>query len=422
VPSATVASDETLAQNAAASSTRRAWILVAFMWVAYFLNYSDRQVVFSIFPVLKSELQFTDTQLGLTGSIFLWVYALCSPVTGQIGDRYSKRFLVVLSLVLWSLVTALTGLANSASTLLFLRALIGISESLFMPAALALTVSAHSPQTRSRALAILATAQLAGVVMGGWFGGFMAQNFQWRSAFYILGLIGILYAIPYRLFLSHTSEGGVIETKRSNGGLAVATLFRIPSYLFVCAVFAAFNFVLWLLYTWLPTFFFEKFQLGLADAGFTATIYLQSATFIGLLAGGTLADWLYLRTKAARFWIISAGLFLVAPCVHLIGQSESLFLAKLAAIGCGLGCGFAIANLVASSYEVVPSDTRASAAGCLNFVAFVAGFAALLGGVLKKSVGIAGMMTYGAVVCVVAGLLLIFCIKLTFQTDYDRVH
>src|SRR6266536_13750 len=94
-------------------STRRAWLLVAFMCVAYFLNYSDRQVVFSIFPILKSELRFTDTELGLTGSIFLWVYALCSPIAGQIGDRFSKRILVVLSLVLWSAVTALTGASRS---------------------------------------------------------------------------------------------------------------------------------------------------------------------------------------------------------------------------------------------------------------------------------------------------------------------
>src|SRR5436309_12867679 len=95
-------------------SAPRAWLLVAFMWVAYFLNYSDRQVVFSIFPILKSELHFTDTQLGLTGSIFLWVYAICSPIAGQIGDRFSKRLLVVLSLILCSGVTALPGLSPSA--------------------------------------------------------------------------------------------------------------------------------------------------------------------------------------------------------------------------------------------------------------------------------------------------------------------
>ena len=117
------------------------------MWVAYLLNYSDRQVVFSIFPILKSDLGFTDTQLGLTGSVFLWVYAFCSPIAGQVGDLFSKRVLVVVSLVLWSGVTTLTGFSTSAMMLLACRALIGITESLFIPPALALTANAHTTST-----------------------------------------------------------------------------------------------------------------------------------------------------------------------------------------------------------------------------------------------------------------------------------
>jgi len=404
-------------------SAPRAWLLVAFMWVAYFLNYSDRQVVSSIFPILKSELRFTDIQLGLTGSIFLWVYALCSPIAGQIGDRFSKRILVVLSLVLWSGVTTLTGLSNSAFSLLACRALIGITESLFIPPAMALTASAHGPGTRSRAIAVFDTAQLAGVVMGGWYGGYIASAFHWRLAFYLLGIFGILFAIPYSVFLKGTSEESQVETKRSGGGFAIATLARIPSYRCLCVAFPAFTFVLWLLYTWLPNFLYEKFSLSLADAGFTATAYLQTATLVGLLAGGTLADWLYARTKAARFWLVFAGLLVSAPCVHLIGSAGSLLFTKLAAVGFGLSSGLFIANLVVSSFEVVPSDTRASAVGCLNLIgAFVSGFAALLGGMLKGTVGIPALMTYASLACVGTALLLAAAIKLYFQSDYDRVH
>lgn len=411
-------------QSTAEGITRqRAWLLVGFMWVAYFLNYSDRQVVFSIFPILKSELHFTDTQLGLTGSIFLWIYAICSPIAGQIGDRFSKRVLVVLSLVLWSGVTALTGLSNSAFMLLGCRALIGITESLFMPAAVALTANAHAPETRSRAIAVFDTAQLAGVVMGGWFGGFMADSFHWRYAFYVLGIVGILFATPYGLFLRGTSEEAAVETKKSQGGLAIGTLVRVPSYRFLCVVFPAFTFVLWLLYTWLPNFLYEKFSLSLAEAGFTATVYLQTATLIGLLVGGVWADWLFVKTKAARFWLVCIGLFLSAPCVHLIGNTDSLLFTKLAAVGFGLGSGLFIANLMAASFEVVPADTRASSVGCLNLIgAFVSGFAALLGGVWKQTVGVAALMSYASLICIAAGLLLILGIKVYFQGDYDRVH
>jgi predicted MFS family arabinose efflux permease len=412
-----------LNSTAKGMTTRRAWLLVGFMWVAYFLNYSDRQVVFSIFPILKRELHFSDTQLGLTGSIFLWVYAFCSPIAGQIGDRFSKRLLVVLSLLLWSCVTAFTGFANSAVMLLFCRALIGVTESLFMPAAVALTANAHGPKTRSRAIAIFDTAQLAGVVMGGWYGGFVAQEFHWRAAFYSLGLFGIVYAIPYLTFLRNTSEEAQVETRKSDGGLAVAALARVPTYRFLCVVFPAFTFVLWLLYTWLPNFLYEKFSLSLAEAGFTATVYLQSATFVGLLLGGGMADWLFSRTPAARFWLVCSGLFVAAPCVHWVGNSDSLFFTKLAATGFGLGSGVVMANLMVSSFEVVPADTWASAVGCLNLIgAFVSGFAALLGGMWKGSVGISGMMSCGAFVCAAAGVLLILGIKYTFQRDYDAVH
>src|SRR5215472_3064339 len=111
-----------------AALERRAWLLVGFTWIAYCLNYSDRQVIFSIFPILKTELHFTNSQLGLTGSAFLWVYGLCSPIAGQIGDRFSKRRLVALSLLLWSGVTALTGLSHSVGMVLACRALTGVTE------------------------------------------------------------------------------------------------------------------------------------------------------------------------------------------------------------------------------------------------------------------------------------------------------
>jgi MFS family permease len=404
-------------------STGRAWFLVGFMWVAYFLNYSDRQVVFSIFPILKSELGFSDTQLGLTGSVFLWVYAICSPIAGQIGDRFSKRALVVLSLFLWSGVTTLTGLSHSAFTLLACRALIGITESLFMPAAVALTANAHGPATRSRAIAVFDTAQLGGVVMGGWFGGFMAQEYHWRWAFYSLGLFGILYALPYFSFLRNTSEEAQVETKRSGSRFAISALIRVPSYRILCLVFPAFTFVLWLLYAWLPNFLYEKFSLSLSEAGFAATVFLQTATFIGLLLGGVLADWLYRHTQAARFWLVACGLFLAAPCVHLVGNSASLFSTKLAAIGFGLGSGILIANLMVSSFDVIPADTRASAVGWLNFIgAFVSGFAALLGGSLRQTVGIHRLLSYSSFLCVLAGGLLLLAIRFYFHKDYERVH
>jgi len=402
---------------------RKAWLLVGFTWIAYCLNYSDRQVIFSIFPVLKTELHFTDVQLGLTGSAFLWVYGLCSPIAGQIGDRFSKRRLVALSLLLWSGVTTLTGLSHSVGMVLTCRALTGVTESLFVPAAVALLANAHRPENRSRAFAIYGTGQLAGIVLGGWFGGYVAQEFKWRLAFYLLGFAGILYCIPYFRFLNSFSEEVHVETKKSGATLAVTALSKIPTYLVLCVVSSVFNLTLWLLYTWLPDFLYEKFSLGLADAGYTATIYLQTASLVGTLAGGALADSLYRHNKSARFWLIAIGLLLTAPCVHLIGNSDTLLVTKLAAVAFGLVGGLALANLYISSFDIVPADTRASAVAFMNLAAYLtSGFAPLVTGAWKRELGIHRMLSCTSLLLIAAAVLLFLAIRYLVPDDYERVH
>ncbi|MDQ2899836.1 MAG: MFS transporter, partial [Acidobacteriota bacterium] len=122
---------------------RPEWQLVAFLWFCYVLNHADRQVVYSLFPALQKTFGYSDALLGLTGALFLWVYGLCSPIAGIWGDRLPKPRLVVGSLVFWSTFTVLTGLSPNGSFLLVCRALLGVSESLFMPAAYALMAAAH---------------------------------------------------------------------------------------------------------------------------------------------------------------------------------------------------------------------------------------------------------------------------------------
>lgn len=402
--------------------SRGTW-LVAFMWVAYFLNYCDRQAISAMYPVLQSDLKLTDTQLGLLGSIFLWVYGFGCPLAGQLADKFSKRLLVVLSLVIWSLVTGLTGLATSAVVLLTLRAAMGISESLYMPAAISLTANAHAPERRSRAVAALTTAQVAGTVGGAWFGGWMAHQGQWRQAFFYLGAVGVLYAIPYYWFLRRINEEQAVETKRATAGLAVSELFKVPTYIVLCIVFPSFLFGLWMLYAWLPNFLFEKFSLSLKDAGFTASIYLQTATLVGLLGGGVLADRLFLRTRAARLWLLTTTLVCCAPCLFFIGNSATLPATCIAAAGFGLFSGFLMGNIFPAAFEVVPADTRASAVGFLNFFgAIVSGFAPLVGGMWKNSVGIEKLLSYTSLAYLAAAVLLLFTIRYLFPRDYARIH
>ena len=390
------------------------------MWVAYFLNYCDRQAVFAMFPSLKADLGMTDKQLGLTGAIFLWVYAFGCPIAGQLGDRFSKRLLIVLSLIVWSIVTVATGCAGSAVMILGLRAGMGISESLFMQPAIALTANAHPPALRSRAIATLTTAQVAGTVAGSWFGGWMADRGQWRGAFFVLGAVGLLYALPYFLFLRGVTEDGCTEAKTTEKTLAFPVLLKVRTFLLLCVVFPVFVFGLWLLYGWLPTFLHDKFSLNQSDAAFNATLFLQATTAVGLLAGGVLADALYRRSKASRLWLMTASLILCAPCLHALGSSDTLTGTRIAAAAFGLFSGLLMGNIFPAAFEVVPANTRASAVGILNFCgAIMSGFATLFGGLWKQSLGIDRLLSITALAYLAAGIALIAGIKRLFPRDFQ---
>jgi predicted MFS family arabinose efflux permease len=409
------------ASSTPAFPLRQATLLVAFMWGAYFLNYCDRQAVFAMFPALRTDLGMSDRQLGLTGAMFLWVYAFGCPVAGLLADRFSKRILVVLSLSLWSLVTVATGLSVSAFMLLGLRAAMGISESLFMPTAIALTAGAYPPALRSRAVSLLTTAQIAGTVGGSWFGGWMADRGQWRGAFFALGGVGLLYAVPYFWFLRSIPDSGSAEPAKDQAPVSPFALLRVSTFLLLCAVFPVFVFGLWLLYGWLPAFLHDKFALSQAEAAYNATVFVQATTAVGLLGGGRLADALYKQTRAARLWLMCASLLLCAPCLHALGNSVSLLETRVAAAGFGLFSGLLMGNIFPGAFDVVSSHSRATAVGVLNFCgAIMSGCATLFGGELKQSLGIGRLLSFTAVAYAVAALVLMVGIKMVFPADFSR--
>jgi predicted MFS family arabinose efflux permease len=291
----------------------------------------------------------------------------------------------------------------------------GISESLYMSSAVALTASAYPAARRSRAVSMLMTGQIAGTVVGSWFGGWMADRGQWRAAFFVLGAVGVLYALPYFAFLRKVGE----PAPEPSAGLSFSSLGRSRTFVLLCLVFPVFVFGLWLLYGWLPVFLHDKFALNQADAAFNATVFLQTATLIGILIGGMTADVLHQRVKAARFWLIVAGLALSAPCIHLLGNSDTLFVTRLAAIGFGLFSGLFIANIFPAAFDVVSSDARATAVGMLNFCgAIMSGFATLFGGMWKQSLGIDRLLSFTALGYLVAGAAVIIGIRCLFPRDH----
>jgi predicted MFS family arabinose efflux permease len=398
------------------------WALIAYLWGCYVLNHADRQVIYTLFPALQAEFGLSDTTLGLTGALFLWVYGLCSPVAGILGDRWPRPRMVTGSLIIWSFFTFLTGFAPNGGSLLVLRALLGISESLFMPAALALMASTHGPETRSKAISIFATSQMLGVAVGGSLSGWLAEQYHWRIAFWTLGAAGILFAIPLWRFLQ-----GLPGSFLSRGSEARAdvksflSLFRIPSLRVVGGFVSVATFGLYLVYTWLPTFFHDKFSLGLARAGFEASVYPQAGSGLGLLVGGLLADKLYSRTHAARFWVVLIAFVTAGPSIFLLGYFSTLESARLAAAAFGFFSGFISGNQAASAFDVVPAAHRASAIGVLNLLgAGVSGCAPFFGGLARRTIGVDRVMLFTGGLYLVTGAFVLYGILGLFRRDHER--
>jgi predicted MFS family arabinose efflux permease len=404
----------------------RAWLLIAYLWVCYVLNHADRQVVYTLFPALQKEFGYSDAVLGLTGALFLWVYGICSPAAGLLGDRWPGSKVIVGSLAVWSAFTVLSGFSPNGGFLLACRALLGVSESFFMPAAYALMANAHPPETRSRAIAIFGTSQMAGVAIGGSLSGYIAEQLHWRVSFWLLGVVGIAFAYPLWRFLRSAPS----ESKRTAATTQEAptlgsflSLFRIPTLRVVVVFVAVATFGLFLVYTWLPTFLYDKFSLGMARAGFEASVYPQIGTALGLLTGGMLADRLYRRVKAGRYWIVMAALAGAGPCLYLAAISSTLASTRLAIMGFGFFKGFISGNQAPATFDVVPQGLRATSIGVLNFVgAGVSGFAPFLGGLARRTIGVDRIMSFTAFMYVATAFFVLYGTLRHFRRDHERAE
>ena len=262
---------------------------------------------------------------------------------------------------------------------------------------------------------------MVGVAVGGSLSGLIAQRWNWRVSFWLLGGCGLLFAIPlWRFLLSvpphfHGSRTAPIASLKSFN-----SLLRIPTLRIVTVYVSIATFGLFLVYTWLPSFLYDKFALGLARAGFEASVYPQIGTLCGLFIGGMAADRLYHRRHSARFWIILIAFLGGGPCIYLIGSGVTLLATRIAAICFGCFAGFITANQAPSAFDVVPASQRASDVGVLNMVgATVSGFAPLLGGMARRTIGVGQLMAYTSMAYMATGGLVLYAIARHFQRDHS---
>lgn len=392
----------------------RAWLIVALLCVVGCLNYLDRTIITTMRSSIIEELPMTDAQFGLLTSVFLWVYGFASPIGGYLADKFNRSLVIMLSLFIWSGVTWLTSHATTFEQLLATRALMGISEACYIPAALALITDYHRGPTRSLATGI----HMAGIMIGqslGFVGGWIAEKYAWTSAFSILGGIGIAYSLVLVFILKDVPRDSIDEQKplvAANTSVTffkgIIDLFSRKSFNILLAYWSLLGVVSWSVMGWLPTYYKEQFNLSQAVSGLYATAYLYPASLVGVLLGGYLADkWTKINPKA-RIYIPFIGLCISAPCIFFASSTSILFLAILFFIFYALTRAFCDTNMMPILCMVVDNRYRATGYGIFNmFSCIVGGIGLFAGGALRDmNVNLSSVYHFAALTMLIcAGLL-----------------
>jgi len=357
--------------------TTYAWVVVALLWPVVLLNYLDRQMVASIRSSIRADIPSiaNDADFGALMAVFMWVYALLSPLGGFIADKFNRRWTVIGSLFVWSAVTWATGHAQTFSQMLTCRALMGVSEAFYIPAALALIADFHTGGTRARAVGIHQSGLYAGLALGG-VGGYIAQSGSWRHCFTWFGVAGVLYAVVLMLALRDAPPSNAAGDRVKNTGTLTETLRALwsqPAFWILVVYFTLPAIAGWVTKNWLPTYLADTFNLREGPAGLSATGYIQIAAFVGVLLGGVVADFWMRRTLRGRIFTSALGVLLLVPALLGLGYAWSLEAAIGFMIVFGLGWGFFDCNNMPILCQIARPEHRATGYGIMNFVSISIG-------------------------------------------------
>ncbi|MCC8145853.1 MAG: MFS transporter [Bacteroidales bacterium] len=358
------------------------WIVVALLWGVALLNYMDRQMLSTMKEAMQIDIEELQsaTNFGRLMAVFLWIYGCVSPVAGMIADRINRKWLIIGSLFVWSAVTWGMGHATSFSELYVLRALMGISEALYIPAGLSLIADWHPGKTRSLAIGIHMTGLYTGQAIGG-FGATVASTYSWQATFHGFGIIGIIYAIVLVFFLSenkkHSEPQKTVNPSQQKIPLlkGLSLLISNVGFWVILFYFAAPSLPGWATKNWLPTLFAESLNIPMSQAGPLATITIAASSFIGVIAGGILSDKWVQKNLKGRIYTSAIGLSLTIPSLLLMGFGTSFVSIVGSALCFGIGYGMFDANNMPILCQFVSDKYRATAYGIMNMTGVFAGAA-----------------------------------------------
>ena len=404
------------------------WEVLLLLWMAYLLNQGDRQVFNTVLPAIRDALSLTDTSVGLIATIFNLAFAIAVPVGGWMGDRFSRKWVVTLSVLFFSVATMFTGMATSFVWLIVLRSVAtGGGEALFGPSNYSILAQYHT-DTRARAMSIHQTAYYVGVILAGWLAGLIADKAGWRWSFLIFGGIGILWGIlmVFRLdnrppSISSQESGKMAKPGFLDGFKAV---FTTPTALMLTIGFSGLIFVITGFMTWVPAYLQEEFGQSQAEAGFNSMFWTYVAAFVGILLAGSLSDKLALRACRYRMYLQAVGLVLGAVSLFFMGGKSSLAFIYFCFAAWGFFRAFFDANTYSVLYDVTPERLHVSCGSVMGMTGFAVGaFAPLVLGAMKQSMGsLSSAFPLLALIWIVCGLLMFVVARFFYAKDRAKIQ
>ena len=403
------------------------WELLALLCLAFFFHQGDRAIYGVVLPQIQGELQLSDTQLGAVGTVLFLTLAIMMPIAGYLGDMLRKKWVITGALFFWSSSTLFTGFSKGVISLTMLRSIATAGgESFYAPSAYALLAKFHRT-TRSIAMSIHQASLYCGVMVSGFLGGYIADRWGWREAFYIYGIAGILLAgiFIFRLKDRRDNETTQEATPRSewqNPFLMLGILFRKPTALLMTIGFTSIVFVNNAYIVWAPEFLREKFNLSLMEAGGYSMFYHHITALLGVLVGGILSDTMVRKYPAARLALQTVAMFVAVPAIVFMGLAQSATGVYLGMAIFGLFRGLYESNTQASLFDVIEPKYRASAIGVMVMLAFLFGSFApwLMGylrGMLESGKGLSYLFAGYSVCYLIGGFAMATALLVFFKHD-----
>ena len=406
------------------------WEVLILLWMGYLLNQADRQVFNTVLPSIRDALSLTDTSVGLIATLFNLAFAVFVPIGGWMGDRFSRKWVVTISVLIFSVATMFTGMAGTFLMLVALRSIAtGGGEALFGPSNYSILAQYHT-DTRARAMSIHQTAYYIGVILAGWLAGLIADKLGWEYSFLVFGGFGLIWGV---LMIFRLNNRPPVEVPAEADQPAVEkpgffegfkAVFTTPTALALTLGFSGLIFVITGFMTWVPAYLQEEFGQTQAEAGFNSMFWTYVAAFVGVLLAGTLSDKFALKDNKYRMWLQGIGLILGGVFLFFMGGDKSLMIVYACFAGWGFFRAFFDANTYAVLYDVTPPRLHASCASVMGMTGFAVGsLAPVILGALKQSLGtLSSAFPIRASVWFVCGAMMIVAANIFYKKDRERVR